>query len=129
MARGFVSGLREDSLAGKFKENVWERREAYKGAFQAAMRGAAEEWREHLSSVPTTRSTAPPEVREAYARLNLRVDSSLEAVDRARRDLVKLYHPDKFSDPLQQQRAERITSRINSAHDTIERYLIKRGDL
>jgi curved DNA-binding protein CbpA len=52
--------------------------------------------------------------------------ASIEEADRKRRELIKRYHPDRFSDPEQRARAERITAEINAAHDTIERHLLRR---
>jgi curved DNA-binding protein CbpA len=49
----------------------------------------------------------------------------MEEVDRKRRDLVKRFHPDRFSDPDKRARAERVTAEINGAHDAIERHLDK----
>jgi curved DNA-binding protein CbpA len=46
----------------------------------------------------------------------------MEEVDRKRRELVKRFHPDRFSDPEKRLRAERVTAEINAAHDTIERH-------
>jgi curved DNA-binding protein CbpA len=50
----------------------------------------------------------------------------MEEVDRKRRELVKRYHPDRFSEPEKRTRAERITAEINSAHDAIERHIVRR---
>jgi curved DNA-binding protein CbpA len=47
----------------------------------------------------------------------------MEEVDRKRRDLIKRFHPDRFSDPEKRVRAERLTAEINAAHDTVERHL------
>jgi hypothetical protein len=132
LARGFVSGMQrgEDSSPGREAASDARREfEHVKRAFRAAWRGASEEWRERTEAAKARRSTAPKEVRRAYARLGLRVDSRLESVDQARRELVKKYHPDRFSDPEQRRRAEKITAEINAAHDTIERYLMRRGEL
>ena len=52
--------------------------------------------------------------------------TSIEEVDRKRRELVKRYHPDRFSEPEKRARAERITAEINAAHDAIERHLLRR---
>jgi curved DNA-binding protein CbpA len=46
----------------------------------------------------------------------------MEEVDRKRRELVKRFHPDRFSDPEKRLRAERVTAEINAAHDAIERF-------
>ena len=65
----------------------------------------------------------PPEVLVAYHKLGLNPGDQIEAANRKRRELVKLYHPDKFAEPEKRVRAERLTAEINAAHDVIERYL------
>ena len=148
LARGFVSkNVGED----RFKETVRygrERGETLKDAFGAAWRGASEEWRaaeqrrraeEEASGRPATeRSTRaswrgaasgyvprryPPEVLVAYHKLGLNPGDGIEAVNRKRRELVKRHHPDRFVEPDQRVRAERLTAEINAAHDVLERYL------
>ncbi len=68
----------------------------------------------------------PLPVLKAYERLGLDTGTNLEEVRKKRRELVKRYHPDRFSDPDKRVRAERLTSEINAAHDTISRHLLKR---
>jgi DnaJ-domain-containing protein 1 len=147
LARGFVSNISDERL----RETIGigrERSETLKGAFQAAWRGATEEWRaaeerasreraseERASEEPvnewyssSTRYAPkkyPPNVITAYQRLNLGPGTNLEEVNRKRRELVKRYHPDRFVDSEQRKRAERLTAEINAAHDTIERYLLR----
>jgi DnaJ-domain-containing protein 1 len=145
IARGFVSNLQEDE---RFRETfgpVRERGEALRGAFEAALRGASEEWRaaeerrtarERASNAdgwrdPGRRATSttfaprryPPDVLAAYDRLGLTPGTPIEEVDKKRRELIKRYHPDRFSDPEKRARAERVTAQINAAHDAIERHL------
>jgi DnaJ-domain-containing protein 1 len=151
LAQGFVSSLQEDE---RFRERLRtgrERSEALKGAFEAAWKGASEEWRraeerriteeeasEYLGSrsrdrTSGWRSTAttfaplryPPNVLAAYNRLGLAPGAPMEGVDRKRRELVKRFHPDRFSDPEKRVRAERVTAEINAAHDAIERHLAR----
>lgn len=153
LAQGFVSNLQEDE---RFRERLRagrERSEAFKGAFEAAWRGASEEWRRaekrrateeaatgeadggpRSQSRPSGRRGAyttfiprryPPNVLAAYNRLGLGPGAPMEEVDRKRRDLVKRFHPDRFSDPDKRARAERVTAEINAAHDAIERHLDK----
>jgi DnaJ-domain-containing protein 1 len=143
--------LQEDE---RFRERLRtgrERSEALKGAFEAAWKGASEEWRkaeerrisqEEASEYAESRSrdrtsgwksTAttfaplryPPNVLAAYNRLGLAPGASMEGVDRKRRELVKRFHPDRFSDPEKRVRAERVTAEINAAHDAIERHLAR----
>ena len=64
----------------------------------------------------------PPNVLSAYDRLGLVPGVPMDEVDRKRRDLVKKFHPDRFSDPDKRARAERVTAEINAAHDAVERH-------
>lgn len=152
LARGLVSNLQEDE---RFRERLRvgrERSEVLKGAFEAAWKGAYEEWRKaeerraaeeaaagEDGDAPRSRTSGrrpssttfiprryPPEVLAAYNRLGLGPGASMEEVDRKRRDLVKRFHPDRFSDPDKRGRAQRVTAEINAAHDAIERHLTKR---
>ena len=145
IARGLVSNLQEDERFRETLRPVRERGEALRGAFEAALRGASEEWRaaeerrtsrERASNPdgqrarPSSTTFAPrrypPGVLAAYDRLGLMPGTSIEEVDRKRRELVKRYHPDRFSDPEKRARAERVTAQINAAHDTIERHLLRK---
>ena len=140
LAQGFVSSLQEDE---RFRERLRigrERSDALRGAFEAAWKGASEEWRraeerraaeeaaaERTSGWRSATTTFiprryPPHVLAAFDRLGLVPGASMEEVDRKRRDLVKRFHPDRFSDPEKRARAERVTSEINAAHDAIERF-------
>jgi hypothetical protein len=152
LAQGFVSSLQEDE---RFRERLRasrERSEALRGAFEAAWRGASEEWRraeerraaeeaaenagnrrpeDRNSGWRATATTFaprryPPNVLAAYDRLGLAPGASMEEVDRKRRELVKRFHPDRFSDPEKRVRAERVTAEINAAHDAIERHVLRK---
>jgi hypothetical protein len=135
--------LQEDE---RFRERLRisrERSEVLRGAFEAAWKGAAEEWRraeerraaeeagaEQTSGWRPSTTTFvprryPPNVLAAYDRLGLLPGASMEEVDRKRRELVKRFHPDRFSDPEKRVRAERVTAEINSAHDAIERHVAR----
>ena len=172
LARGFVLNLQEDDRLRETLRAGRERgetiRDSFGGAFEAAWRGAAEEWRtaeeerrreeeqypgeagagpqeerdgqsssqenssrrdsyrRGYSSTRFAPRKFPPPVLKAYERLGLLPGASLEEISRKRRDLVKRYHPDRFSDPDKRLRAERLTSEINAAHDTISRHLTRR---
>jgi hypothetical protein len=155
LARGFVSNINDDRLKETVRVGR-ERGEILKDALGAAWRGAAEEWRcateEHAfeeenqaagrsagrarerwsearwtaSSPRYTPRQYPPHVLAAYHRLGLGAGSSLEEANKKRRDLVKRYHPDRYAEPGQRERAERLTAEINAAHDIIERHLLRR---
>ena len=148
LARGFVSNINDERLKETIRVGR-ERGETLKGAFEAAWRGAAEEWRaaeerssrerasgerefaEERASGWRSSSTRyvprkyPSEVLAAYHRLGLGADAGLEEVRRKRRELVKRCHPDRFVDPEQRRRAERLTAEINAAHDIVERYVLR----
>lgn len=127
-------------------------RETFGDAFSAAWRGASEEWNtaeeerraseeredgkrsgpnssrtgsywQRASSTTFAPRKFPLPVLKAYDRLGLDTGAGLEEVGRKRRELVKRYHPDRFPDPDKRVRAERLTSEINAAHDTIARHL------
>jgi DnaJ-domain-containing protein 1 len=146
IARGLVSNLQEDERFRESLRPVRERGEALRGAFEAALRGASEEWRaaeerrtaRERASDPDGRRTRsssttfapprryPPDVLAAYNRLGLMPGTSIDEVDKKRRELIKRYHPDRFSDPERRARAQRITAEINAAHDKIERHLLRK---
>jgi DnaJ-domain-containing protein 1 len=143
IARGFVSNLQEDERFRETLRPVRERGEALRGAFEAALRGASEEWRaaeerrtareratgpdgsrtRHSSTTFAPPGRYPPAVLAAYNRLGLIPGTAIDEVDKKRRELIKRYHPDRFSDPEKRARAERVTAEINAAHDRIERHL------
>ena len=154
IARGLVSNLQEDERVRERLRVGRERTDALRGAFEAALKGATEEWRraeerraaeegadrggagERADGRRTTgwRPSSntfpprryPPNVMAAYNRLGLSPGTPMEEVDRKRRELVKRYHPDRFSEPDKRGRAERITAEINAAHDAIERHLVRK---
>ena len=151
LAQGFVSSLQTDD---RFRERLVrgrERSEALRGAFEAAWRGASEEWRRAeerrmaeeaaerngtreqdrnsgWQAAATTFATLsyPANVLAAYNRLGLAPGAPMDEVDRKRRELVKRFHPDRFSDPEKRVRAERVTAEINAAHDAIERHVLRK---
>ncbi len=155
LARGFVSNINDDRLRETVRVGR-ERGEVLKDALGAAWRGAAQEWRsateerafeeaqaaagrfagrarERWSEAGWTASSPryaprqyPPHVLAAYHRLGLGAGSSLEEANKKRRELVKRYHPDRFVEPGQRARAERLTAEINAAHDIVERHLLRR---
>jgi DnaJ-domain-containing protein 1 len=150
LAQGFVSSLQTDD---RFRDRLVrgrERSEALRDAFEAAWRGAYEEWRRAEErrtaeeaaqrnggrtrdrnsgwrAAPTFAPLSyPANVLAAYNRLGLTPGASMDEVDRKRRELVKRFHPDRFSDPEKRARAERVTAEINAAHDAIERHVLRK---
>ena len=153
LAQGFVSSLQEDERCRERLRASRERSEALRDAFEAGWRGASEEWRraeerraaEAAAAENERNSTSegrnqgwratattfvprryPPNVLAAYDRLGLVPGASMDEVDKRRRELVKRFHPDRFSDPEKRVRAERVTSEINAAHDAIERHILRK---
>ena len=149
IARGLVSNFQEDDRLRESFPGGRTRGEALRGAFEAGLRGATEEWRaaERRRAAEERRTAAgetpsgdasdgwssvfpprrySPDVLAAYNRLGLVPGAPIEEVDKKRRELIKRYHPDRFSEPEKRARAERVTAEINAAHDTIERHLLRR---
>lgn len=150
LARGFVSNVGDERLRETVRP-LRQRGETLRSAVGAAWRGAAAEWRaaeeraaaeeenggERASAGRSSDATwgaaappfvprrYPPQVLYAYHRLGLNPGDPLETVNKRRRDLVKRHHPDRFVEPGQRARAERITAEINASHDLIERHLLK----
>ena len=150
LARGFVSNVGDERLRETVRP-LRQRGETLRSAVGAAWRGAAAEWRaaeeraaaeeengeERASAGRSSGATwgaaappfvprrYPPQVLYAYHRLGLNPGDPLETVNKRRRDLVKRHHPDRFVEPGQRARAERITAEINASHDLIERHLLK----
>ena len=150
LARGFVSNVGDERLRETVRP-LRQRGETLRSAVGAAWRGAAAEWRaaeeraaaeeenggERASAGRSSGATwgaatppfvprrYPPQVLYAYHRLGLNPGDPLETVNKRRRDLVKRHHPDRFVEPRQRARAERITAEINASHDLIERHLLK----
>jgi hypothetical protein len=156
LARGFVSNINDDRLretvrvgrergetlkdalgaAWRGAAEEW-RSAAEERAFEEQNRATAERsagrtrerWSEARWTASSPRFTPrqyPPHVLAAYHRLGLGAGSSLDEANRKRRELVKRYHPDRFAEPGQRARAERLTAEINAAHDVIERHLLRR---
>lgn len=143
LARGFVFTLQDEDRLRETIRTGRERSEALRAAFEAAVRGASEEWRRYESEragrenpsgdgFSGRRTTTfmpgryPPEVLAAYERLGLQPGTPMEEVDRRRRELMKRYHPDRFADADKRARAERVTAEINAAHERIERHVARR---
>src|SRR6266581_4444156 len=64
------------------------------------------------------------EIRESYRLLELEAGASLEAVKAGYRELIKIWHPDRFpNDPKFQKRATEKTKALNEAYQQILAYL------
>ncbi len=110
------------------EERASDESESWTSAGRSAEERAWERWSDArwTASSRYTPRQYPPHVLAAYHRLGLGAGSSLEEANKKRRELVKRYHPDRFVEPEQRARAERLTAEINAAHDTIERHLRRR---
>ncbi len=66
------------------------------------------------------------EIRESYRLLELEPGASLEAVKTAYRELVKIWHPDRFPDDSKvQKRANEKMKALNEAYQKISAYLAR----
>ncbi len=61
-----------------------------------------------------------PELNRCYEILGLRVGALPAEVKQAYRELAKLWHPDRFSDPQQKLRAEEEIKQINQAYQSLK---------
>ena len=69
------------------------------------------------------------EIHNAYQMLELPIGANLPQVQKAWREMVQVWHPDRFpNNPDLQRKAEERTKQINNAADILERYLID-GDI
>jgi hypothetical protein len=120
-------GASEEWNASEEERRVSEEQEAGEGSGGSGRSSSQNRsyW-QRASSTTFAPFKYPLPVLKAYERLGLDTGTNLEEVRRKRRELVKRYHPDRFSDPDKRVRAERLTSEINAAHDTISRHLLKR---
>jgi len=64
------------------------------------------------------------EINRCYRALELEPGASLEQVKQAWRELVKVWHPDRFpNDPKLQRKAQERLKEINGAYELLEQYL------
>ena len=69
------------------------------------------------------------EVRHSLQLLELPEGASLEEARRSYRELVRVWHPDRFSgDPVLRRRAEEKSKQLNVAYETLKRHLGRQGD-
>lgn len=97
------------------------RRQSDGPGFGERVRDRARERIRDDSRPPFTIRKYSPEVLRAYERLGLLPGVDIAEVDRKRREMVKKFHPDRFTDHDKRVRAERVTAEINAAHDVIAR--------
>ena len=63
-----------------------------------------------------------PDIEECFSTLGIPPSSSIEEIKSAYRDLVKVWHPDRFgSDDRLRVKAEEMTKRLNLAFEFLER--------
>ncbi|CAN5858333.1 hypothetical protein BH23ACT11_BH23ACT11_30980 [soil metagenome] len=118
-------GAAEEWRTSEEERQREEEREAEDGAVGDRPSSHGNSYQRRPSSTTFAPRKFPPPVLKAYERLGLLPGADLGEISRKRRDLVKRYHPDRYSEPDKQARAERLTSEINAAHDTIARHLIR----
>ncbi len=69
------------------------------------------------------------EIHNAYQTLELPIGADLPQVQKAWREMVTVWHPDRFpNNPDLQRKAQERTKQINNAYDILKRYLID-GDI
>lgn len=61
-------------------------------------------------------------INDAYSVLGLKPGASPALVKQAYRQLVKIWHPDRFCDPQQKQEAEEKIKQINEAYNQLKSY-------
>ncbi|MCS6988665.1 MAG: J domain-containing protein [Chloroherpetonaceae bacterium] len=77
---------------------------------------------------PKQEPTRDEKIAGYYANLELPYGASLEEVRKAYRNLMKRYHPDKFSgDPEKQKTATEIAKGLNKAYRELEKHLQSRS--
>lgn len=62
-------------------------------------------------------------INDAYSILGLQPGASLTQIKQAYRQLVKIWHPDRFSDQQRKQEAEAKIKQINAAYNKLRSYL------
>jgi len=69
---------------------------------------------------PSEEANLQQDLAALYAALGLPVGASLEQIEHAHRDLVKVWHPDRFgNNPRLQRKMEEKLKEINAAHDAL----------
>jgi preprotein translocase subunit Sec63 len=63
-----------------------------------------------------------PDISHHYRILELEQGASPSEIKRAYRDLAMVWHPDRFSDPRMQQKAEDRLKQINAAYEFLKSY-------
>jgi DnaJ-domain-containing protein 1 len=77
---------------------------------------------------PKPKPAKDEKIAAYYANLETPYGADLETVKKAYRNLMKQYHPDKFSgDAEKQKTATEITKRLNEAYQALEKYLQSRS--
>ncbi len=76
-----------------------------------------------FSEAGTEGTVHEDQVRNCLQTLELGEGASMEAIRRAYKDLVRVWHPDRFSgDPGLRRRAEEKSKRLNVAYETLVRH-------
>ena len=91
---------------------------------------ADRELQEEIESAASGSKTPswPPEIREAYAALELPLGSDEKAVKKAYRALLNRYHPDKHQGtPEKLETANEITMRVRESYEAILSFLKDRA--
>lgn len=131
LAREHDDDAAADALTSQIEAgaSLWGRAADDEGEATSAPRvedEGASAWRERPKSRPYESRTEsiPREVRDAYAALELPLGAQRSEVDRAFRDMLQRYHPDKhMNDARRSAMAHELTIRIREARDLLATWL------
>ena len=70
-----------------------------------------------------TRSGVDPKLAAHYRALELPYGADLQSVRAAYKRLMKLYHPDRYQDPVMRETATEVVKRINAAYGELLKHL------
>ena len=95
---------------GATKDNAWEDSEDSKTSSGS-------------SSRTSSRTGVDPKLAAHYRALELPYGADLQSVRAAYKRLMKLYHPDRYQDPVHRETATEVVKRINAAYGDLVRHL------
>ena len=75
------------------------------------------------SSKTSPRAGVDPTLAAHYRALELPYGADLQSVRAAYKRLMKLYHPDRYQDPVHRETATEVVKRINAAYGDLVRHL------
>ena len=75
------------------------------------------------TSRTSSRTGVDPKLAAHYRALELPYGADLPSVRAAYKRLMKLYHPDRYQDPVHRETATEVVKRINAAYGDLVRHL------